>query len=98
MQPTEVDSVSLGELSRNFKSLQQSIGTGFERLEKKIDDRPSWQSIERMEKVHEATHKALETDVKELQDSNRWITRTVFAALLTGLVSIAVAVFLSAFR
>lgn len=98
MPPTEVDAVSLGELSRNFKGLQQAVSSGFERLENKIDDRPSWQSIERMEKVHEATHTTITSDVKELQDANRWITRTVFAALLTGLVSIATAVILAALR
>lgn len=84
--------ITLGEVYRLLKDQAGVLATMAGHLEK----RPTWADIERMETARVereslAAAKVVIQDlaVKDLEDANRWMVRTVAGTLITALVAVA---------
>ncbi len=92
---TTITEVTLGEVYRRVNDVADAVGTVSESLNKK----PSWDDIRRMEearversKLHAEKEKKQDEAIKALEEANRWLSRTAIAAILTGLISLAVGI------
>lgn len=79
--PLAVTEVTLGEVYRLLVGQGKALGDIGGSLEK----RPTWDDINRLHAVQNQA-------IKDLEDANRWVVRTVGAALITALgTAVAVA-------
>jgi hypothetical protein len=83
--PTQVTDITLGEVYR----LQLAHSTALESIKQSIDKRPTWEAIDRLEDARDAEQGQQNVAIKALEDANRWLVRTVGAALVTGVAGLA---------
>lgn len=74
--------VTLGEVGRKVDSLAEStnakvdaLAASMDVLKKSLDDQPRWRD-----------HNALTDRVKALEDTTRWMARTIGAAAIVGII------------
>lgn len=82
-----VTEVTLGEVYR----LQVGLAGTLDGIKESIDKRPTWEAIDRLEKARDATEKLQNQAIKDLEDGNKWLVRTVIAALVAGLGGLVMA-------
>lgn len=68
--------VTLGEVSRKLDDLTEDVRI----LGTKVEDRPSWRDIQRVET-------GLVRRVQELEDWKTWAERLVLGVVLTGIIA-----------
>lgn len=85
--PAAIVEVTLGEVYRLVAAQDGRLAA----IQETITKRPTWEDVNRMEKARDDKEKLQNEAIKALEDANRWLVRTVIAALLTGLVALAVA-------
>lgn len=88
-----------GEIARTLRSVESKL----DRLDTKLDHRPTWTEIERLAKSYEATVTeqfrlrdsrldSLEEDLCQLQEAQRKVGWAVFSAVIMALVSVVIGV------
>lgn len=95
VDPLTITEVTLGEVYRLMQTQAETLaGIG-----QAVEKRPTWADIERMEearvergKLHAEKEKLQDQAIRELVDGNRWVVRTVGAALITALAGLVTAV------
>lgn len=87
MPPTDTDVMAPGEVGRTLLRLEE----GIKDIAGKLERRPSWTALERLEEARDARDKIRDAEIAELKDSHRWVTRAVIGALITGLVGLVLA-------
>lgn len=92
---TMITEVTLGEVYRKVGDLIEAVGGVTESL----NGKPSWDDIRRMEEarlersqLHAAKELKQDEAIKALEEQARQLMRIVIAAILTGLVSLAVGI------
>lgn len=68
-----------GEIARSLVRIEKSL----EHVTEKMDTRPSWEDVKRIET-------ALAADIRELQDTQKWAMRLVIGAVLLALISLVI--------
>lgn len=93
--PLTITEVTLGEVYRLMKDQGETL-TG---IGNAVAQRPTWADITRMEearlersKLHAEREKLQDQAIKDLQDGNRWVVRTVGTALVTALAGLITAI------
>lgn len=80
--------LTVGETYRNLIALRGD----FNRLTAKLDERPDWQDMKRVENsltnMHDADTKTQAKQIDELQDANKWSMRLTITTMLGLLVNI----------
>lgn len=95
------DEITTGELGRRLDAFGTTISDGFKDLGKKIDDRPDWQDVRRIEAAliervlvergaRDAERLVADKAISGLEEWNRYAVRIVLSALGTGVVGWAV--------
>lgn len=95
---TALESVTLGEVFRTVQAQSEVL----KEIRDAIDKRPTMETIERIEKARDLREEAhrLATEqreqlqnaaIKDLEDTNTWLTRTTFGALITALAGLGTA-------
>lgn len=79
--PLTVTEVTLGEVYR----LQVAQNKTLEGIGAGLQQRPTWDDVNRLEAARVAREVLQNQAIKELEDGNRWLVRTVGAALITAL-------------
>lgn len=93
------DEITTGELGRRLDSFGTTIQDGFKELGKKIDDRPDWQDVRRIEagiterltaevEARKVGQGIADRAIKALEDSQRWAVRLVVAAVAMGVINL----------
>lgn len=81
--------ITIGEISRRLKQLDRQMGQGFAKIDSHLN---SLQFVHRETyaadmKTLEAKHGALQSEIIDLKDKNKWISRSVAGALITAVVA-----------
>jgi hypothetical protein len=79
--PLTITEVTLGEVYRLMLTQGQTLAGISGSLEK----RPTWDDITRLEAARVVGERTQDQAIKDLEDANRWLVRTVGAALVTAL-------------
>lgn len=73
---SQSEEITLGEVARKLDSLAGDVKD----LAGKVDDRPSWRDIQRVEN-------GLMHRVKELEDWQKWAQRLAIGAIVSGIIA-----------
>lgn len=79
--PLTITEVTLGELYRLLTTQGQTL----DGISTKLEKRPTWTDIDRLEAARDTTEAQQNNAIKKLEDGNTWLVRTVGAALVTAL-------------
>lgn len=93
------DEITTGELGRRLDAFGTTLQDGFKELAKKIDDRPDWQDVRRIEAgINERAHAESEARkvaqgiadraIKALEDGQRWAVRLIIGAVGLGVINL----------
>lgn len=76
-----ITEVTLGEVYRLQLAQSETLG----KIKDSIDQRPTWEAVDRLEDARDAEQANQDKAIKKLEDANTWLVRTVGAALITAL-------------
>ena len=79
--------ISLGELGRMI----QTQGKTLEDIQAGVEKRPKWADVERLEKARDQEQEKQDEAIKDLEDNQKWMTRTVIAAVIGAVGAILTA-------
>lgn len=77
------DEITTGEVSRRLDDLSKSIDTGFKDLGEKVERRPVWEDVRRIEK-------ALVTRIEKMESWSTWLGRLLLGGVLLALLGLVV--------
>lgn len=78
------EDVTIGELARADKRIFATL----ERIESKLDNRPSWADIQRLEDNRDRRETAQDAAIDDVAASVKWIIRTAAGAAATGVITL----------
>lgn len=84
----EHEGITLGELGRRLLEVAGGVGD----IRTKLENVPDWRDVQRVEDGLLERIKTLGTRVAELEDSRKWTTRQIGAALIAGVGGLVAAV------
>lgn len=79
--------MTTGEIARMLERLQRST----DGLHEKLDARPTWEDVKRLETARDKQITDVQTDVHELQQAQTWLYRLTIGAVITAVLSWAIA-------
>ncbi|QIN94483.1 hypothetical protein SEA_WHYTU_14 [Arthrobacter phage Whytu] len=93
------DEITTGELGRRLDAFGTTIQDGFKELGKKIDDRPDWQDVRRIEsglveriqaetKAREVAQRVADRAILALEDGRKWVSRSIIGAVGLGVINL----------
>lgn len=94
-----VDEITTGELGRRLDAFGTTIQDGFRELSKKIDDRPDWQDVRRIEsglveritaesEARKVAQGIADRAILALEDGQKWATRLILGAVGLGVINL----------
>lgn len=75
------DEITTGEVSRSLATLTSTVTDGFKDLAEKVDRRPTWEDVRRIEA-------GLIERVKKLEGWNAWVVSTFGLLIIGALVAL----------
>lgn len=81
MAPTS-EPMSTGEIARALERIERGTAA----LHDKLDKRPTWEDVNRLEGNRDRQVAALQEDVDALQGSQTWLYRLTIGAVLTAVL------------
>jgi hypothetical protein len=79
--------ISLGELGRMI----HAQGKTLEDIQAGVEKRPKWVDVERLEKSRDQEQEKQDEAIKDLEDNQKWMTRTIIAAVIAAVGAILTA-------
>lgn len=79
--------ITMGEIYR----LVAAQGKTLQDIHTAVEARPKWADIERIEKARDDREKLQDQAIKDLEDNNKWVSRTVSGSLIAAGVAILTA-------
>lgn len=76
--------VTLGEVGRKVDSLAESV----KGLASKVDERPNWQDLKRVEDVWQAKHDAQTKDIAAMSSWQTWAGRLMLGGVATAILGV----------
>ncbi|QOP64227.1 hypothetical protein SEA_YAVRU_14 [Arthrobacter phage Yavru] len=94
-----VDEITTGELGRRLDSFGTTLQDGFRELGKKIDDRPDWQDVRRIEaglveriasesEARKIAQGVADRAILALEDGRKWVSRSIIGAVGLGVINL----------
>lgn len=84
---SQTDELSTGELGRRMDALGASMTNGFNELSRKVEDRPDWNDVKRVEKGLLDKIEALTLRVAKSESWGTWGGRLVLGGLALAALS-----------
>lgn len=79
--------ITMGEIYR----LVAAQGKTLTDIHTAVEARPKWADIDRLEKARDEQQKIQDGAIKDLEDNNKWLVRTVGGTLIAALLGLLMA-------